>query len=198
MILNPSFSDVQLLKIIVRDLGITGNHRNKYEIIDALNRFLLEETAKGHNVVLIIDEAQNLRVKQLEQIRLLSNLETEKEKLLQIVLVGQPELNELLALPSLRQLNQRVAVRYHMLPLQRDEVDKYIKHRLVVAKDKSGNNNKVSFTDSAIDSIFNYSQGTPRMVNILCDRALLAGFTEDTFTINEQIIQRCAQEVGKA
>ena len=107
-ILHPNFSDTQLMKMILKDLDVPTSARNRYEMIDALNDFLLEETSSGNNVVLIIDEAQNLKPKQMEQIRLLSNLETEKEKLFQIILVGQPELIDLLNLPSLRQVNQRV------------------------------------------------------------------------------------------
>ena len=137
LILNPSFSDQQLLQLILKDFGIQRNFENKFDLINALNEFLLEETGNGHNIVLIIDEAQNLGVEQLEQIRLLSNLETEKEKLLQIILIGQPELCEKLELSSLRQLNQRIAVRYHLLPLKRDEIKKYIRHRLKIASSKA-------------------------------------------------------------
>ena len=195
LILNPSFSDLQLLQIILKDLGIKTNARNKFALIDALNAFLLEETSQGNNVVLIIDEAQNLKEKQLEQVRLLSNLETEKEKLLQIILVGQPELLEKLKLPTLRQLNQRVTVRFHMLPLDKDELKDYIVHRLKVAS--ANGKQGINFTDKAIESIFELSQGTPRMVNILSDRALLAGYVAETHTIDEKIVHQCAREVIK-
>lgn len=194
LILNPSFSDLQLLQIILKDLGIEGTLKNKFDLISALNRFLLEQTSQGHNVVLIIDEAQNLSVKQLEQIRLLSNLETEKEKLLQIILVGQPELSEKLKLPALRQLNQRVTVRFHILPLEQRELKGYVEHRLRIASGLE-TGPKVHFTEKALETIFEQSQGTPRMVNILCDRALLAGYLQGTFTLNEDIIHNCAQEV---
>ena len=195
LILNPSFSDQQLLQLILKDFGIQGNFGNKFDLINALNEFLLEETGNGNNIVLIIDEAQNLGVEQLEQIRLLSNLETEKEKLLQIILIGQPELCEKLELSSLRQLNQRIAVRYNLLPLKRDEIKKYIKHRLKIASSKNSKNN-VRFTDKAIDTIYEGCKGTPRMINILCDRALLAGFTLGTATIDKDIIHRCIKEVA--
>lgn len=195
LILNPSFSDQQLLQLILKDFGIQGNFENKFDLINALNEFLLEETSNGHNIVLIVDEAQNLGVKQLEQIRLLSNLETEKEKLLQIILIGQPELCKKLELSSLRQLNQRIAVRYHLLPLKRDEIKKYIRHRLKVASSKNSKNN-VRFTDKAIDAIYKDCKGTPRMINILCDRALLAGFALETLTIDKNIIQKCIKEVA--
>ena len=194
LILNPDFSDLQLLQLIVRDFGIRGHFKNKFDLVVALNNFLLEETGQGHNVVLIIDEAQNLKIKQLEQVRLLSNIETEKDKLLQIILVGQPELIEKLKLDSLRQLNQRIAVRYHIVPLNRDELKGYIKHRIAVA---SGSipRYQIHFTESAVDLIYENSQGTPRMINILCDRALLAGFIAETYTIDEHIIHKCVQEV---
>lgn len=194
LILNPSFSPIQLLQIILNDLGIKGNFKNKFALVGALNNFLLEETGRGHNIVIIIDEAQNLSVKQLEQIRLLSNLETEKEKLLQLVLIGQPELAEKLKLSSLRQLNQRVSVRYHIMPLNKDEVRAYINHRLKIARSDAPNH-PVRFTDNAIDLIYERSQGTPRMINILCDRALLAGFIAEAGAIDENIVQRSIEEV---
>ena len=194
LILNPNFSDLQLVQLILKDLGVQSPGRNKFALIDALNTFLLEESARGHNVVLVVDEAQNLSVKQLENIRLLSNLETEKEKLLQIILVGQPELMDKLKLSSLRQLNQRIAVRYHLLPLDRAELGEYIHHRLRVAV-STPSILPPQFTDDAIDAIFEISQGTPRMVNILCDRALLAGFVAELNDINKQIIYKCAREV---
>lgn len=197
LILNPNFSDVQLLKLIVKDFGIKGNFKNKFDIIDTLNTFLIEQATHGYNVVLIIDEAQNLEIKQLEQIRLLSNLETEKQKLLQIILVGQPELCDVLKLPSLRQLNQRIGVRYHIMPLEREEVHDYVRHRLQIATGANHKRNGIAFTDQAMDAIYQISLGTPRMINILCDRALLAGYTLESHTIDEHIIHRCAREVGQ-
>jgi len=190
-ILNPNFSETQLLQMILKDFGLTSKNHNRLAWINSLNEFLLGETSLGHNIALIIDEAQNLRVPQLEQIRLLSNLETEKAKLLQIVLVGQPELFDKLKLPTLRQLNQRICVRYHILPLDKSEVSHYIHHRLQVAKATR----KLNFTKEAIDALYGHSQGTPRLINILCDRALLAGFVAESFTIDEKIINKCAREV---
>jgi len=195
-ILNPNFSDLQLLQMIITDLGVKASARNRYAMISALNEFLLEETSQGNNVALIIDEAQNLGIKQLEQIRLLSNLETEKEKLLQIILVGQPELVDKLKLPQLRQLNQRIAVRYHLLPLDRDELKGYIKHRLNIAKNSNFTRYSLHFTEKAIDAVYEHSNGTPRMINVICDRALLSGYTAETFTINDEMIHKCAREVG--
>jgi len=197
-ILNPYFSEKQLLQLILKDFGIEGNYKNKLALIDALNAFLLEQSAQGNNVVLIIDEAQNLKPRQLEQIRLLSNLETEKDKLLQIILVGQPELLDRLKLPSLRQLNQRVSVRYHILPLEKNEVRDYIYHRLKVASHSENGKVSAEFTNSAIDAIYAHSGGTPRLINILCDRALLSGFVTETKTIDDQIIHKCAKEVSSS
>jgi general secretion pathway protein A len=190
-ILNPYLSQLQLLQAIVADFGINTKARNKLTLINALNEFLLQESAVGNNVVLLIDEAQNLSLKQLEQVRLLSNLETEKCKLLQIVLVGQPELWEKLRTVNLRQLNQRIAVRYHILPLDQDEVAEYIKHRLHVAGAKS----KIEFSPDALEEVFCYTGGTPRLINILCDRALLAGFVLETNTISSDIIKKCIEEL---
>jgi general secretion pathway protein A len=191
-ILNPNFSQIQLLQLITKDLGIPfpAKKNNKLELINVLNQFLIDETSQGNNVAVIIDEAQNLNIHQLEQIRLLSNLETEKDKLLQIILVGQPELLEKLKKPSLRQLNSRVGVRYHIQPLDREEVKKYITHRLKIA----GGPAHLRFTEEAIDHIFDLSKGTPRLINILCEHALLAGFVNDTFTITGEIIKTAAKE----
>ncbi len=190
-IMNPNLSESQLLQMILKDLGLTTKNSNKFLLINILNEFLLEQSSLGNNVVIIIDEAQNLRVSQLEYVRLLSNLETEKDKLLQIILVGQPELFDKLKLSELRQLNQRVSVRFHMLPLEQAEVRDYIFHRLRVANAHL----QLHFTPDAIEAIYNHSHGTPRLINIICDRALLAGYTEETFIINDKIIDRCAREV---
>jgi general secretion pathway protein A len=192
LILNPNFSDIQLLQMIVHDLGMETKEKNKLNLVGAIALFLVEQSSEGNNVVVIIDECQNLNVRQLEQIRLLSNLETEKEKLLQIILVGQPELNEKLQDHKLRQLNQRVSVRYHMLPLDQSEIRQYIEHRLNVAQA----NKSLKFTDEAIELIYQFSKGTPRVINILCDRALLAGFVKETMTIDQTIIEECIKELN--
>jgi general secretion pathway protein A len=190
-ILNPYLSQVQLLQAIITDFGLNLKYKTKLDLINALNAFLIRESNSGNNVLILIDEAQNLSSKQLEQVRLLSNLETEKFKLLQIILVGQPELSEKLRKPCLRQINQRIAVRYHILPLDDDEVFEYIKHRLMVA----GPEANVEFSQDAIEDIYNYSQGTPRLINILCDRALLAGFVLETRSVNRDIIKKCIEEL---
>jgi general secretion pathway protein A len=189
-ILNPSFSPVQLLQLIAKDLGLRTESSNKLDLTHALNNFLLAETSRGHNVVVIIDEAQNLDTRQLEQVRLLSNLETEKNKLLQIILVGQPELLEKLKKTSLRQLNSRISVRYHVRPLSREEIGEYIQHRIRIA----GGPAQLQLTAQALDYIYSASNGTPRLINILAEHALLAGFVQETFLINEETIRVCTRE----
>ncbi len=156
-----------------------------------LNNFLLRESNAGNNLVLIVDEAQNLNPGLLEQIRLLSNLETEKDKLLQVILVGQPELNNRINLHDLRQLRQRIMVRYHIGPLDKDELQSYINHRLEIA----GSKGKIEFSNESIDLINRFSSGTPRLINMICDRALLAGFVAETYHIDSNIIKRCLEEL---
>ena len=190
-ILNPHFSEIQLLEAIVKDFGIAVKDVSRLSMVWGLNKFLLTESESGNNVVLIIDEAQNLKPRQLEQVRLLSNLETAKDKLLQVVLVGQPELNQRLNLYDLRQLRQRIMVRYHIAPLDRDEIKSYIEHRLTTA----GAVNRIEFTEEAVGFIADFSSGTPRLINMVCDRALLAGFVAETNKIDLDIIKRCLQEL---
>ncbi len=191
LILNPSLSEIELLKMINGDFGIGDKGNTKKELIDNLNKFLLDQLSEGKNAVLIIDEAQNLEPQIMEQIRLLSNLETASEKLIQIILVGQPELRENLALPNLRQLNQRISVRYHIKALEMEEIGRYIYHRLAVA----GSRGDIKFTSSAIESIYVYSQGIPRKVNILCDQALLAAYVAETNEVDHFIIDKSIEEI---
>jgi general secretion pathway protein A len=193
-IINPNFSTKELLEAIVADFGISVSKKTKLSLVEQLNRFLLEETARGNNAVLIVDEAQNLKPNQLEEIRLLSNLETDKDKLLQIVLVGQPELRFKLNLKSLAQLQQRVAVRYHIRPLGKSEIKEYIDHRLKIA---GSSLDRIQFTDEAQAIIYNYSQGVPRLVNIICDRCLLAGFAAQVNTIDGEITRKCIEELNE-
>ena len=190
-ILNGNMSEIQLLQAIIEDLGINVKTKNKITMLNELNRFLLDQLGHRNNVVLIIDEAQNLKPSLLEQVRLLSNLETEKEKLLQIILVGQPELKEKLASRELKQLRQRIAIRYHIRPLSRHEVEGYVSHRLSVA---GAANNDIFHKDS-LEEIFNFSGGIPRLINIVCDKSLLAGYAADKKTINSTIVKKCAKEI---
>lgn len=191
-ILNPYFSEIQLLEAIINDFGLKARNKSRLSFVWELNKFLLNETQASNNVVLIIDEAQNLRPQALEQIRLLSNLETEKDKLIQIVLMGQPELKRKLDLYELRQLKQRIMVRYHIAPLEEYELSEYINHRLNIA----GSTGNINFTDETLKAISDFSCGVPRLINIICDRALLAGFVAETKTIDSEIINKCINELG--
>ncbi len=196
LILNPRCSELELLQMIVQDLGIQIRSKNKYALMNALNEYLLEESSQGNNIVVVIDESQHLTVKQLEQVRLLSNLETEKDKLLQIILVGQPELHKKLNMPGLRQLRQRIVVHFQVQPLERDDVKHYILHRIDKAlNERLRSKRSIAFTEKAIDKIYSYTRGSPRTINILCDRALLAGFVAETHSIDDGIIENCAKEI---
>jgi len=190
-ILHSDLSELQLIEAILEDFGLTAPRRSKIAMVRELNRFLLEELKHHTNVVLILDEAQTLKVKTLETIRLLSNLETDKEKLMQIVLVGQPELRRKLASPSLTQLRQRIGVRYHINPLPAGEVEKYIHHRLRVAGCRTG----IEFGDGCYQRIHHYASGVPRLINLLCDRALLASFVKGRHTIELDVIERSVNEI---
>ncbi|NQT90812.1 MAG: AAA family ATPase [Candidatus Omnitrophica bacterium] len=190
-ILNPRLPEVQFLQAILDDYGINVTSGVKLDMIKGLNEFLIEQLASGNNVVLIIDEAQNLRNEMLEEVRLLSNLETEKEKLFQIVLVGQPELKKKLASPDLSQLKQRIGIRYHILPLKEADINGYIQHRLKIA----GSKGNVAFTEDAIVEIFNYSTGVPRLINIVCDRAMLLGYVKELKTFDRNTIKMAIAEI---
>lgn len=190
LILNPYFSPIQLLRAILKDFGLNILKGNKLDLVNSLNEFLLSINSAGGTAVLIIDEAQNLSNRQLEEIRLLSNLETFCDKLLQIVLIGQPELEEKLSQDALRQIKQRVFVKYHLKPLEKDEIMDYINFRLEKSK-----GNKLSFLPSTQDLIYQFSQGIPRLINMICDRALLCGFVKNTFVIDENIIKDSIKEL---
>ena len=191
LILNPVMSPSELLKAIAIEFGLAVRGLDHLETLALLNQFLLRQAEKGQEAVLLIDEAQDLTDELLEQIRLLSNLETATRKLLQIVLVGQPELRERLNNPRLRQLRQRITIRYHLLSLDRLEVVRYIQHRLQL----SGANGAPFFTQPALWRVFRYSQGIPRMVNAICDKALLAGFVEQRERINFRMVGRAVREL---
>lgn len=196
LIFNPAVSEIELLETINQEFGIPPRkgRKSKKGYIDDLNSFLLDNFTAGRNAVLMIDEAQNLSPSVLEQIRMLSNLETEREKLLQIILMGQPGLQGLLASPSLRQLNERITVRYTLSPLNPLQVRDYIRHRLGVAG--GGNNGIVSFSRRAYRMIYRYSRGIPRRINAICDRALLIAYSRNGDSISAQIIREGAHDIG--
>lgn len=191
MILNPKMNALELLATICDELSIDYNtsQPSLKNLVDALNQYLLIAHAKGRRTVLLIDEAQNLSMEVLEQIRLLTNLETSKSKLLQIILVGQPELQWLLRKQELRQLNQRITARYHLLSLSLAETREYIRHRLYVC-----NGDTELFKATAIKKVYQYSSGIPRIINILCDRALLGAYAHNVRVITPSIIDAAARE----
>ena len=186
VIFNSLVSEGDLLKSILLDFGLPTTPVSKKDRMDCLNKFLIQLLSQGENAALIIDEAQNVPVSVLEQIRMLSNLETEKEKMLQIILIGQLELGQKLQSPALRQLNQRVAIRCCLRPLTRPETELYVKHRLRVAGAGGG----IHFSASAFDEIYGFSRGVPRLTNLLCHRTLLAGFVEGTNHIDNKTLRK--------
>jgi len=191
-ILYPALTADELLRTILDDLHVKPDGESKKSLVDALHRFLLEARSANRNVVLLIDEAQDLSAEVLEQVRLISNLETDTEKLIQIVLMGQSELREMLARHELRQLAQRVTARYHLSPLSLAESGEYVRHRVVVA----GGEGKVGFTSDALVAVHQVSGGVPRLVNLVCDRALLAGYVQSARTITAAMVQQAAKEVA--
>ncbi|MDL1977803.1 MAG: AAA family ATPase [Deltaproteobacteria bacterium] len=193
LIFNPSLSDKELLVTINQEFGIDtdGKARTKKEHLDILNRFLLETFRQGRNAVLLIDEAQNFSHNLLEEIRLLSNLETEKEKLIQIVLAGQPELKTILAAPALRQLNERISVRYDLMPLEMEDIQTYITHRLLIAG-ASGNG---IFSKGAYKEIYAYSKGNPRRINAVSDRALLIAYARDEPVVAKKTVKKAIKDI---
>ncbi len=192
LVLNSSLSETQLLRSILNDFGIQVGRRDRLDYIEALNDFLLQKNSENVNVALVIDEAQNMTPQVMEQVRQLSNLETDQHKLIQMVLCGQPELQQRLARPDLRQLRQRIAVRYHLTPLDKQDVAAYIDHRLQVA----GAAGSVTFSPAAIRKICAHSQGSPRVINTVCDGALLAGYVDKVRTIDTAHVRRAVQEFG--
>src|SRR5579884_1402102 len=194
LLFNPQLTTVELLQSINQDFGLKGDGQTKKALLDELNRFLLDLLAQGGNALLIIDEAQLLATECLEEIRLLSNLETDQSKLIQILLIGQPELKEKLGRHELRQLRQRISILYEIEPLEREEVTAYIQSRIEVA----GGKEKVAFAPKAIDRIYTFSKGFPRLINIVTDQALLAAYVANTTFISEAIVQQAVQELKKA
>ncbi|HYP17768.1 MAG TPA: AAA family ATPase [Opitutus sp.] len=190
LILNPRVTETQMLKAILTELGETKLGRSQNDLVAQMNRVLLDRIGRGRDIVLIIDEAQNLKFEVLEQIRLLSNFETDKQKLLQIVLMGQPELKEVLAQEELRQLRQRILVHYELHPLSAHDVQHYVQHRLTLA----GATGRPHFTRCALRAIHRASHGIPRIVNNLCDKAMLAAFIRDSDEVSYWDVRRAVRD----
>ncbi|MCW5659684.1 MAG: AAA family ATPase, partial [Burkholderiaceae bacterium] len=195
-IFNPKLTALELLQSVCEEFRITvqardGGAPTLKDHVDALNEYLLRTHATAQNSVLIIDEAQNLSADVLEQLRLLTNLETNERKLLQIILIGQPELRDMLARPELEQLAQRVVARFHLDPLAEDETAHYIKHRLSVA----GMSGLIPFDRDARHRIFELTRGVPRRINLLCDRALLGAYASGRQRVDRAIVDKAASEV---
>ena len=203
LVLNPFISEDDLLRLILQDFGVVSREEMKrgrlaavsrQALIEALNDFLLSLLPLRAKALLIIDEAQNLPRPILEFIRMLSNLETDKEKLLQIVMVGQLNLKDVLRSPELRQLDQRVSIRYELRPLGAEETAAYVAHRLTIA----GGGAVVSFTPKALQSVYKYSGGIPRVINLLCDRALLAAYSERALRVTPDMVRKGAGSLDLA
>jgi len=197
LVLNPNLTITALLQTICEELNIAieGDTPSIKKYVDNLNRYLLEAHARGRNPALIIDEAQNLDMEILEQLRLLTNLETDSHKLLQIVLIGQPELLKILDNPRYTQINQRITTRYHLKPLQPADVTPYILHRIAAA---GGDDRSRLFSSQAVRHLIKTTKGVPRLINILCDRALLGAYAENRDYVDLKIIQKAAREVTGA
>jgi general secretion pathway protein A len=190
LILNPRLSETQLLRAILVELGEKQIARTRVEMTERLNALLLERIHAGRDVVLVIDEAQNLDFDTIEHLRLLSNLETDTQKLLQIVLLGQPELLELLKQDRLRQLRQRVQVFFDIKPLSRNDSVAYIAHRLALA----GGHGRPTFSPRALGSIHRHSKGIPRIINKLCDKALLSAYVRSSDEVTWWDVRRARKE----
>jgi general secretion pathway protein A len=193
IVLNPKLTARDLLRTICEELEILPGKEiaSIKTYIDSLNQYLLRSHGEGRSTAVIIDEAQNLDINVLEQLRLLTNLETNTHKLLRIILIGQPELRDILDKPELSQINQRITSRYHLTPLQPQEVKYYIQHRLAVA----GRNNDALFSHAAIKHIAKLTNGIPRLINLLCDRALLGAYAESADHVDVRIIKKAGQEI---
>jgi general secretion pathway protein A len=191
LIFNSYLTEIELLQAIISDFGLACQETTRKGYIDALNQYLLQEFAAGRNAMVLIDEAQNLEPRVLEQLRMLSNLETERGKLIQVILVGQPELRARLATPQMRQLDQRIAVRFHIHGLPRRATRQYIAHRLSVA----GANHTVIFRRRALSTIYRHSAGLPRRINLLCDRILVTAYVRGTQRITARIVRQSLQDL---
>lgn len=191
LILNPRLSETQLLQAILSELGVEHIKQARQECLEQLNALLLKRISEGRDIVVIIDESQNMSFQALEHVRLLSNLETNTQKLLQIILIGQPELKEKLQHKSLRQLRQRILVHYDLKPLSREEMEQYIRYRLIIA----GANGRPEFTRAAMRRIYRHSGGIPRLINNLCDKALLSAYIKSKDIVSWRDVRRAIKDI---
>ncbi len=191
LVLNPCLNETQLLRAILNDFGLPVNSSDRLDLVEQLNDFLLTKADEGKNVLIVIDEAQDLQPEVMEQVRLLSNLETDEHKLMQIVLAGQPELRDRLAQHDMRQLRQRILIRCHLSPLGEEEIAEYIAHRLQVA----GAGEDVWFEPAAVHMVHGYARGIPRLVNAVCDLAMLGGYAAQTRQIGEAQVGKALQQL---
>lgn len=192
MVFNTRVDGHQLISMINEDFGLDVVGKDKVQLLRELNDFLLDECTAGRQPIIIVDEAQNLSADSLEEIRMLSNLEADSFKLVQIVLVGQPELKQIIAQPSLRQLRQRISISCHLNPLNREETEEYIFHRLGTV----GNRDCVTFKDGVFDMIYRFSGGIPRLINLICDFLLLSAFVEETKEIDIELVKDAVNELS--
>ncbi len=190
LITNTLMNGRDLISTILEDLEAQYTPGSKAKLLFQLNNYLIEQLRENNNVVLIIDEAQNLTPSVLEEVRLLSNLETESEKLIQIIFLGQPELKKKLAMNRLEQLRQRVAVYYHLSPLTKDEAREYILHRLKIAS----KSDRQYFTEEALETVYNFSNGVPRLINQICDSALLSAYVAEAAQVTDQTMREVIAE----
>lgn len=191
LIFNPCMSAEQLLAGICREFGVDAGEKSRSGYLDALYMFLIEQNSAGRTVVLVIDEAQNLEPDVLEQVRMISNLETERDKLIQIILAGQPELNDVLRRHDLRQLNQRITVRCRLTPMKLDDTTRYISHRLKI----SGSRIPDIFSPAAVRRIYRFSRGIPRLINVACEQALVMAWTRESRSVSPSIAAEVIAEL---
>lgn len=197
VIRNTNITAKDLVAMTLEDLEIDCDRRwTKSTMLQRLNRYLIEQLVVDHKVVLIVDEAQNLSFSVLEEIRMLSNLETDREKLIQIILIGQPQLRNRLLEPALEQLRQRITVSMHLGPMDRENTHRYIQHRVRVAlRHADTSDDEQMFSADALDEIYDYSQGVPRLINAVCDAALLAGYADNTKPVTGAVVREAACDI---
>lgn len=197
LLLNPFLTEIDLLKAVLQDFGVISPglrapNLTKQDLLNALNQFLLSVVETEGRAVLIVDEAQNIPLGTLEQIRIISNLETHNAKLLQIVMVGQLELVDVLSKPELRQLHQRISIKCELTPLSEEELGQYVRHRLAIA---GGGTSRIIFTPDGLREIYKYSAGIPRLINLIADRSLLAGMALSTTRMDRKVVREAVENL---